>query len=372
MASIQKRGDRWYARYRSPEGKEHARRFGRKVDAQRWIDEATAAVVTGQYVDPRAGRTTLGAFYAAWAERQVWETGTRTAMDLAVRSSGLADVPLAVLRRSHVESWVKAMTAAGLAPGTVATRVNNVRSVLRAAVRDRVIASDPSEGVTLPRKRKADKAMTIPTAEQIGALLAVADPVFAAGIALGAFAGLRIGEVCGARVGDVTFLARTLDVCRQVQRAGSGAVEIRPPKYGSERTVALPDALVTLLAQHVGALDDGGPDRWLFPGEDGIRPLHQNSAGYHWRRARDAVGLPGLRFHDLRHFYASGLIASGCDVVTVQRALGHGSATVTLNTYSHLWPSAEDRTRSAAAELMASALNPPAGILRATEGRHPS
>jgi integrase len=56
--------------------------------------------------------------------------------------------------------------------------------------------------------------------------------------------------------------------------------------------------------------------------------------------------------HDLRHFYASGLIAAGCDVVTVQRALGHASATITLNTYSHLWPTAEDRTRSAAADLM--------------------
>jgi len=58
----------------------------------------------------------------------------------------------------------------------------------------------------------------------------------------------------------------------------------------------------------------------------------------------------------MRHFFASGLIAQGCDVVTVQRALGHGSATVTLNTYSHLWPSAEDRTRAAAAALMAETL----------------
>ena len=55
--------------------------------------------------------------------------------------------------------------------------------------------------------------------------------------------------------------------------------------------------------------------------------------------------------HDLRHFYASGLIASGC-VVTVQRALGHASATITLGVYSHLWPTAEDRTRAAAGDLM--------------------
>jgi integrase len=72
-------------------------------------------------------------------------------------------------------------------------------------------------------------------------------------------------------------------------------------------------------------------------------------------------GWPGghsrMRGHQ-RHFYASGLIAAGCDVVRVQRALGHAKATTTLDTYSHLWPTAEDRTRQAATELWASAVSP--------------
>jgi integrase len=63
-----------------------------------------------------------------------------------------------------------------------------------------------------------------------------------------------------------------------------------------------------------------------------------------------------MKLHDMRHFYASGLIAAGCDVVTVQGALGHHTATVTLNTYSHLWPAAEDRTRKAAAAMLAETL----------------
>jgi integrase len=58
--------------------------------------------------------------------------------------------------------------------------------------------------------------------------------------------------------------------------------------------------------------------------------------------------VTGVRLHDLRHFYASGLIADGCDVVTVQRALGHAKASTTLDTYAKLWPSGEDRTRRAA------------------------
>ncbi|WP_368666242.1 tyrosine-type recombinase/integrase [Micromonospora sicca] len=66
-------------------------------------------------------------------------------------------------------------------------------------------------------------------------------------------------------------------------------------------------------------------------------------------------GIPaGGRF--LRHYFASGLIAQGCDVVTVQRALGHANPAVTLKTYSHLWPTAEDKTRKAAAALMAETL----------------
>lgn len=65
-----------------------------------------------------------------------------------------------------------------------------------------------------------------------------------------------------------------------------------------------------------------------------------------------------MRFHDLRHYYASGLIAARCDVVTVQNALGHRSAAVTLSVYSHLWPTGEDRTRAAVQQMMETALPP--------------
>lgn len=84
--------------------------------------------------------------------------------------------------------------------------------------------------------------------------------------------------------------------------------------------------------------------------------MYDNAITWRWRATRTAAKLPHVRLHDLRHFYDSGLIAAGCDVVTVQRALGHSTATTTLNTYSHLWPTAEDRTRKAASGLMRQAL----------------
>jgi integrase len=222
-------------------------------------------------------------------------------------------------------------------------------------VADQVIARDPTFGVTRPRARRREAAMKLPTAKQVAAIHEAADDPFRAFVALAAFAGLRLGEVAALQVGDVDFLRGVVTVSRQVQRAGRGAVELRAPKYGSEREVYIPRALAEQLSAHVAGHRPGDdPSRWMLKGLNG-NPPHQNTVGYYWRKACTAAGVEGVTLHDLRHFYASGLIASGCDVVTVQRALGHSKATTTLNTYAHLWPTAEDRTRTAAAALMVEA-----------------
>lgn len=348
-------GDRWRARYLDPDGRERSQAFARKADAERFLTTVEADKLHGAYVDPDAGRVTLDVYFADWSKRQLWETGTRQAMGLAVRCTGFGSLPLARLRRSHVEAWIKRMDSDGLAPGTIKTRVNNVRAVLRAAVRDRVIAVDPSEGVSRPRDRRREAAMVLPTSAQVAAIVGKADPQYKAFIALAAFAGLRLGEAAGLQAGDIDFLRRSMAIRRQIQRANRGAIEIRPPKYSSERTVYLADGLLKLLSQHIAKHRPGDdPARWLFEAKPGTPP-HQNTVGYQWRKACRAAKVTGVTLHDLRHFYASGLIAAGCDVVTVQRALGHAKATTTLNTYAHLWPSAEDRTRQAANGLFTAA-----------------
>lgn len=204
--------------------------------------------------------------------------------------------------------------------------------------------------------------MRIPTPEQVGQVLTAAEDWFAPFVALAAFAGLRIGEASAVQVRDIDFLRRTLHVQRQVQNGPTG-VEVSAPKYGSERKVYLPDALVTLLAQHIERVGVHGDDGWLFPGV----PTSPRNMRRAFDRTCERVGLD-LIPHDLRHFYASGLIAAGCDVVTVQRALGHAKATTTLNTYGHLWPTAEDRTRVAAADLMSTALDARGDQLGTAEG----
>lgn len=205
--------------------------------------------------------------------------------------------------------------------------------------------------------------MTIPAPEEVGQLLAAADDRFRAFIALCAFAGLRLGEVAAVQLGDIDFLRKSMTVTRQVQRVNDGAIDVRAPKYGSERVVYLADSLVDLVAAHVAAFGTHGEHQWLFAG-DGDNPPHQNTVGYWWRKTLRDAGLSGIKLHDLRHFYASGLIAAGCDVVTVQRSLGHSKATTTLNTYAHLWPTAEDRTRKAAESIMSASGARPADWVR--------
>ena len=154
MASVRRRPDgQWRARYRDNAGREHARHFARKVDAQRWLDEVTLAVVSGQYVDPKAGKVTFRTFYADWSQRQVWQSGTVLAMNLSAGSVTFGDLPLNRVRKSHVEAWVKAMALKPLAPTTIKARYQNVRAVFRAAVGDRLIAVDPSVGRSLFRRR---------------------------------------------------------------------------------------------------------------------------------------------------------------------------------------------------------------------------
>src|SRR4029079_11703988 len=86
MASIKRRPNgQWRARYRDDAGKEHARHFARKVDAQRWLDEVNASVLTGQYVDPRAGRVTFAEYARAWQASQVHRPNTAHAVDSALR-----------------------------------------------------------------------------------------------------------------------------------------------------------------------------------------------------------------------------------------------------------------------------------------------
>jgi hypothetical protein len=120
MASIKKRENgKWRARYRDAAGKEHARHFERKTDAQRWLDQVTAAVVRGDYVDPKAGRVTLAQYAAGWEKIQVSSDGTKRIVDNALRLHILPELgtqSLATIRPSAVQSLVKGLERLRVSP----------------------------------------------------------------------------------------------------------------------------------------------------------------------------------------------------------------------------------------------------------------
>lgn len=365
MASITKRPDGVYrARYRDEAGKEHARHFKLKKEAQRWLDEVTTSVVTGIYVDPKAGTLTFSRWFADWTKLQVWEPGTLQAAQRAVKGIPFGTVPMNKLAPEHFQAWVKSMQNQGLAESTIRMRFSFAHMAMRAAVGS-VIQKDASalagragvgRGIKLPKAARSS-AMKIPTSAQVAAAYRAAPFHFRSFMAVCMLAGLRLGEAAGLRLDDVDFLRRTIHVQRQLQGQTTGESRQADPKAKSDRIIPVPDELLVILSEHVRLQGVSGGDQWLFTTDAG-HPYNRNSAGHRWRQACSAAGVAGFTLHDLRHFYASGLIASGCDVVTVQRALGHSTPSITLNTYSHLWPDADDRTRSSAAGLARSILNP--------------
>ncbi|GGL76805.1 site-specific integrase [Curtobacterium citreum] len=349
MASIRQRPDgKWRARYRDDDGREHSKHFDRKRDGQAWLDEIAAARRTGTYVDPQRSTITLAGFYGDWADRQVWAVGTRTAADRAVEACDFGAVPFAKLRRSHAEAWVKAMQA-NLAASTIRTRVKYVRGALRAAVHDRLLSEDPTAGLKLPAVRKTEHTMRIPTPREVNAIRDRAEPFLRPLLDVMAYAGLRIGEAAAVQVSDVDWLRRTVHVARQVQNR-PGTREVCPPKHGSERVVPVPSALTERLSAAMRDVGVFGSAQWFLPGD----PPSPNALRRWFEKACTAAGVDGITPHDFRHFYASGLIRSGLDAVSVARAMGHASPAITLAIYAHLFPDAADRTRAAAADLMAS------------------
>lgn len=351
MASIKKRPDgKWRARYRDADGQEHARHFDKKIDGQRWLDEVTASMLTGQYVDPRAGRVTFKTYAEQWRQAKPHRPSTAKAVEQHLRCYAYEPLGrrfLSAIRGSDMQSWVTGLTKAhGLAPSTARTVFNTVNAVFRAAVKDRLIARNPCEDIDLPAiPRKKVVPLTV---EQVQALAAAMPERYRALVVVGAGTGLRPGELFGMQVRHVNFLKRMLQVEQQVQQLSGHAVrvcELKTP--ASYRTVPLPQVVAEALAEHLRAFP-AEQDGFVFTAPEGGPVVYTSFMDGSWRKAVKAAGLPaGTGPHALRHAYASLLIAGGESVKVVSERLGHTNAAMTLNVYSHLFPDSEDRTRRA-------------------------
>ncbi len=335
----------WLARYRPVAGgAQKCRTFARKVDAQRWLDEMSASIVTGMYVDPGAGRVTVREYAEQWRASQVHREGTVVTVEGILRRHVypvLGDRQMSSVLPSDVQALVKRLSLT-LSPATVGVAHRVLSTIFKSAVADRRLASSPCLRTRLPKveKRKVEPIST----EQVRALVEAMPERYGALVMLAAGTGMRQGEVFGLSVDRVDFLRRSLTVDRQLVGISGRLPYFGPPKTAaSVRVIPLPTVVVDALAGHLVAFPGDG---LIFTNETGDM-LRRSNFGTMWRRVTKSAGLDGLRFHDLRHYYASLLIRHGESVKTVQARLGHANAAETLDTYSHLWPDSDDRTREA-------------------------
>lgn len=176
-------------------------------------------------------------------------------------------------------------------------------------------------------------------------------------VSLAIATGMRRGELLALQWGDVNLDEASVKVERSLEQTQAGLRFKAPKTKHGRRTIPLPPSAVDTLRSHrrqqlefriALGLGKPGTDALVFCTPEG-EPLSPNYLSIICRRMTEAKGLPRVRFHALRHSHASALIAAGVDVVTVSRRLGHGSPTITLNVYSHLFAET-DITAAAAIE----------------------
>ena len=163
--------------------------------------------------------------------------------------------------------------------------------------------------------------------------------------------GLRKGELVALRWDDLDIQNKTISVSKQYIRNPDGSLElIRPKTENSVQLVSIPQAAVDLLIQEHGKHPNSP---YMFPSPITGEMYHPDSVvNLHKKILKDAE-LPHIRFHDLRHTFATTALQNGVDVKTVPGMLGHFSAGFTLDTYAHVTTAAQRNAADTLADVLA-------------------
>ena len=330
-----------------------------KADAEHALVLAEADELRGQRQLDSAG--TVAEWAQRWLDRSVhWKPSTRAGNEQMLRARTLprwGTVELAAIARRDVETWVAELVAAGAQPDVLRRALEPLRAICRLAIEEGALGADPTTRVRLPRQPK--RALTVLTVAQVEALAhEIEHPVYrpaghgaraaapshrpdlALAVRLAAYGGPRAGELWALRRRSVDLAGPALLVTESVTEV-RGKLVVTPPKTGMSRRVPLPDELREPLAAQLATRPED-PAAWLFVGQTGELVRHLAVYRRHFRPAAARAGVPGTRWHDLRHACASLLIAEGGHPKAVMERLGHSSITVTLDRYGHLFPALDD------------------------------
>ncbi|NSC21365.1 site-specific integrase [Streptomyces albus subsp. chlorinus] len=374
-------GMRYRARYVGPDGTEKSKSFpdGQKRRAEKWLSKTEADMDSGQYVDPKAARTTFRQYAENWLATQTTDATTREPVSAQVRLHAipyLGTRPLGSFQPEHIRDWLSKLEKAVPASSYRRVIFSTVSSLFTAAVDDGHLAKNPCRARSVRAPARGDGRVVPWSSERTFAVRSALPAQYRAMVDLGAGCGLRQGEIFGLAVDAIDFETGWLHVVLQV-KVSEGKLVFGPPKRGKLRDVPLPPRVAQILREHTEqhpptavALPwlrpDGRPvtKRLLFTRLDGGGAVRRNDFNTRvWKPALAAVGvIPApvagkyepVRehgMHALRHFYASVLLDAGESIRALSAYLGHKDPGFTLRTYTHLMPSSEGRTRKAVDRL---------------------
>lgn len=341
----------WRARYRSG-GKEHARHFARKVDAQNWLDVETGAKVDGTWSDPSKARVQFASVADTWATNPSWAASTRARNEGILSRHVLprwGSVKLAEVTHEDAQAWTNSLVKSGLAAGSVRKIAGVFSGVLASAVKSKRLRVNPADGIELPRQRLAPRRYL--TAGQVEAVAEESDE-FGDLVLVLAYTGLRIGEASALRVGHVNTLRRRLTIEESVTEV-NGRLVWSAPKDHQRRSVPYPAFLDADIAERMVGK---GPGDLLFTTDAGTPVRVRNMRRDWFDLAARVAGVEGLTPHELRHTAASLAVSAGANVLALQRMLGHEKPSTTLDVYSDLFDEDLDAVADALTSARARAL----------------
>jgi integrase len=329
---------RFQARYRV-ESVLHAapRTFATKREADAFLAETRVAIDRGSWVDSTAGSITLRAYSQRWlADRVQLRPRTREQYEGLLRLHvlpELGDASLVDLSPARIRTWYASLLREDT-PGasTTAKSYRLLRTILGTALEDGLLSRNPcvikGAGIERPSERP------VATIEQVYALAGAIEPRFRALVLLATFAGLRLGELIALRREHLDLLHASVRVVEQIQELADGTRHTGPPKSDAgTRTVAIPKALIPELEAHLARYSVPRPDGLVFPGTR-QQPLRRGTLQAAWSRARRAVGVEEMHFHDLRHTGNTLAAAAGASTKELMARMGHASARAAL-IYQH-------------------------------------
>lgn len=221
----------------------------------------------------------------------------------------------------------------GLSTTTVHGIHTTLHHALKSAVDQRLLPHNPADHVEPPKV--AHKSMTILNEEQLDTFLAAVeqDSIWKDFFYTELTTGLRRGEICGLMWSDFDARKGTLNVNRTLHKEKGGRLVTGDTKtYAGTRTIVLPDSTAELLR----CRKKNSYSVWIFPNPlKPEAPMDPSTAYHQLKKLLEENGLPGLRFHDLRHTFATHALANGVDAKTLSGILGHTKASFTVDTYTH-------------------------------------